>query len=94
LSYESLINDGHKTLVALLQFLGLPAEPSVCDEMWHHASFEFITGRKPGEEDRGRFYGKGVNGDLLLQFTDEDKWLFKELAGDMLVKLAYERNSD
>jgi hypothetical protein len=91
-SYESLLQEGERVVRDLLNFLRLPAEGTVIRDMLHRASFEFITGRKPGVEDQGRFYRKGVSGDWQHRFTSEDKRVFKELAGDLLIKLGYERD--
>lgn len=50
-------------------------------------------GRKRGEEDRTSFRRKGVVGDWCRYFTEEHKVLFKQLAGDMLIRLGYEEDN-
>lgn len=92
-SYESLLEDGAATVAGLLRFLGLPADEHV-SAMLRYSSISFMTGRRPGDEDRGSFYRKGVRGDWRNHFTDEDKRQFKEIAGDLLIELGYEHDGD
>jgi Sulfotransferase domain len=53
-------------------------------------SFEKMSGRKRGEEDRKNHFRKGVSGDWENHFTDEHKVLFKETYPGALAKLGYE----
>lgn len=55
-------------------------------------SMERMTGRRPGQESKGEFIRKGVVGDWVNHFTRESAELFDRLAGDMLVRLGYERD--
>ena len=50
-------------------------------------------GRERGQEDAGSFFRKGVAGDWRAAFTDRDKRIFKEEAGDLLVALGYEKDT-
>ena len=45
-------------------------------------------------EDPSSFFRKGVVGDWRNVFTERDKYVFKEEAGDLLIKLGYEEDSD
>jgi hypothetical protein len=57
------------------------------------ASFERLSrGRQRGEEDPSSFFRKGIAGDWQNVFTEEDKRVFKEEAGDLLIKLGYEES--
>lgn len=47
-----------------------------------------------GEEDPGNFYRKGIAGDWMNTFTEKDKRVYKETAGDLLVRLGYEFDND
>jgi hypothetical protein len=91
-SYEELAADPAGTLRRLLEFLALPAGDALVADMVRRASFEFQTGRAPGEERRSSFYRKGVVGDWRETLSAEEKELFKEIAGDMLIALGYERD--
>ena len=39
-------------------------------------------------------FRSGKTGEWRQHFTDEHKKIFKEVAGDLLVKLGYEKNND
>lgn len=94
LSYEGLHQDGPATVKRLLDFLGVESSDALIDDLLHRSSFEFRTGRKPGEENVSRFNRKGIVGDWVNHFSEEDKADFKEAANDMLVALGYERDAD
>jgi Sulfotransferase family len=91
-SYERLLEDGAPVVRELFEFLDLPQDPRLIDDLLERSSFRFYAGRDPGKEDRKRFYRKGIAGDWKNHFSDEDRRVFKELAGDMLVRLGYEKN--
>lgn len=91
-SYESLLSEGTTVIQKLLEFLELPADASIVQDLLQRSSFRSFTGRDPGQEDRRRFLRKGISGDWQNHFTEEDKKIFKELAGDMLIKLRYEKD--
>lgn len=55
-------------------------------------SFERMTGRKRGTEDKHSFIRKGVAGDWKKHFTSEACVLFDDLAGDALVAAGYEKS--
>ena len=93
-SYEGLLQDGKRVVPELLGSLGLPADEALVDDLIHRSSFKALTGRKRGEESRGRFLRKGVSGDWKNHFSDEDKAVFKEVAGDLLIELGYEQDMD
>jgi hypothetical protein len=76
----------------LFQFMGLPNDDQLINDLIERSSFKFYAGRDRGQEDRKRFYRKGVAGDWKNHFTEEDKRAFKALAGDMLIRLGYERD--
>lgn len=51
-------------------------------------------GRERGEEDSKSHYRKGVAGDWVNHFTPAHRRRFKEMYGDLPVRLGYERDSD
>ncbi len=91
-AYEKLLEDGTTVARELFQFLGLPHEDRLIQDMLERSSFRFYAGREAGQEDRKRFYRKGIAGDWKNHFGDEEKRIFKEAAGDMLVQLGYEKD--
>lgn len=91
-AYERLLEDGAPIVRELFEFLDLPKDPKLIDDLLERSSFRFYAGRNPGKEDRKRFYRKGVAGDWKNHFSDEDKQVFKDIAGDMLIRLGYEKD--
>ncbi len=93
--YEDLLEHPEAETERLLGFLGAEAGEEVVRECVRAASFEAWTeGRERGEEDPSSFFRKGVAGDWKAVFTERDKEIFKEEAGDLLVKLGYEKDED
>ncbi|HYZ05733.1 MAG TPA: sulfotransferase domain-containing protein, partial [Rubrobacter sp.] len=59
------------------------------------ASFEQLSGgRTQGEEASSSFYRKGIAGDWKNHFTEKDRRVFKEEAGELLIQLGYEEDLD
>jgi len=57
------------------------------------ASFEKLSrGRSRGQEDPTSFFRKGVAGEWRNVFTEEDGKIFEEEAGELLVRLGYEKD--
>lgn len=57
-------------------------------------SFRRVTGRNPGEENRKAFVRKGISGDWRNYLTPDQKERFKATAGDLLVELGYEKDTN
>ena len=51
-------------------------------------------GRTEGQEDQKSHYRKGVAGDWKNHFTENHKKAFKDIAGQVLIELGYEKNMD
>src|SRR5215204_1999399 len=93
--YEGLLQSPEEELARLLAFLGAATDDEVVKRCVDAASFEKLSkGRKRGEEDPSSFFRKGVAGDWRNTFTEEDRRVFKEVAGDLLIKLGYEKDRD
>jgi hypothetical protein len=91
-SYESLLGDGREVVRGLLDYLGLAYDDELLDRLLERSSFRYYTGRDPGQENRKRFYRKGIAGDWKNHFGDEEKRIFKDIAGDLLITLGYEKD--
>ena len=91
-SYESLLNDNRELARTILVFLGLNYDDQIINNMIYKSSFEFITGRKQGQAHEKSFYRKGIAGDWKNYFSRREKEKFKEIAGELLIKLGYERD--
>ncbi len=92
--YEDHLHRPHETLAELFRFLGVGAESEVIEAVVEENSFEKVSGRPRGQESSSNFLRKGISGDWVEVFTKGDKRVFKEEAGDLLVELGYEKNSN
>jgi len=91
-SYEEMLNNSRKIAKEILNFLGLSYNDQILNNMIHKSSFEFITGRKRGQANSKSFYRKGIAGDWKNYFSNKEKETFKKLAGDLLIRLGYEKD--
>jgi hypothetical protein len=82
-------------MLRLWTFLGVPAgqslEQPILDEMSSNPDEEWQAKRN---EDIASFLTKGQAGNWQRLFTAHDKSIFKEVAGEMLVKWNYEKDLD
>lgn len=88
--YEDMLADPQATLDAALRgatgrSVGSGALRAAVDRF----SFERVSGRPRGTEDRSAFARKGVDGDWTNWFDRETGRRFDETAGDLLVSLGY-----
>ncbi len=90
--YESLLETPVEEVRRLLEFLGADGSEETAKRCVKKAGFERNTNRKRGQEDSSSRSRKGVAGDWNRVFTEEDKRVFKEIAGDLLVELGYEED--
>ena len=61
--YEDMVAEPGAQLRRMFGFLGVDATEAGLAEIVSRASFETLSGRSPGTEDRASFYRKGVVGD-------------------------------
>jgi hypothetical protein len=93
--YENLSEQPVKETGRLLEFLGADDGEEAVRRCIEATSFEKLSkGRKRGEEDSSSFLRKGIVGDWKNVFTERDKEIFKEAAGDLLIMLGYESDND
>jgi len=92
--YEDLLKRPVEEVTRLLAFLGADTNPEMVRRCVESTSFEWSSNRKRGQEDSSSFFRKGVAGDWRNVFTEEDKRIFKQAAGGLLIKLGYEEDSD
>ena len=94
-TYEGLLQDTGTQVRRLVDFLSASSDEETVRRCVEQCSFEKLTkGRKRGQEDPTSFFRKGVAGDWKSVFTEKDKRIFKEEAGNLLVKLGYEKDND
>lgn len=93
--YEDLLEKPVVEVARLLEFLGADAAEGTARRCVEAASFERWTkDRRRGDEDSTSFLRKGVAGDWRNVFTARDREIFKDIAGDLLIRLGYERDYD
>jgi hypothetical protein len=93
--YEDLLQRPEEQAQRLFRFLGAEASAEVVAQCVEEASFEKGSGRQRGQDDyplRHGKYRKGIAGDWKNVFTERDREIFKEAAGDLLIELGYEND--
>lgn len=91
--YEQAVIHPAAEIRSIYQWLGVDIDNAFIDELVKTHTFErFARGRRPGQEDRTAEWRKGVSGDWRNHFTNDDKTVFKAMAGQLLVELGYERD--
>src|ERR671921_761823 len=93
--YEDLLERPNEEVDRLAGFLGADTSEKALQQAVGSASFEKLSkGRQRGQEDTSSFYRKGVAGDWNNYFTERDREIYKEEAGELLIRLGYERDLD
>jgi hypothetical protein len=93
--YEDLLEKPEEEATRLFRFLGADdVSAEVVARCVEAASFEKGSGRQRGQDDyplRHGKYRKGIAGDWKNVFTERDREIFKEAAGELLIGLGYEK---
>ena len=91
--YEDLLERPEEEVRRLLEFLRAETSEKTVKKCVNAASFKKLSkGRTRGQEDPTSFFRKGIAGDWRNVFTEQDKILFKKEAGDLLIRLGYEKD--
>ncbi len=91
--YESLLDNPSHELENLFGVLGVSQTTSTVDRIVEENRFEKRSGgRSRGEEDSASFLRKGVHGDWEGVLSERDREIFKKHAGELLIKLGYEKD--
>jgi hypothetical protein len=90
--YEELLERPVEEVQRLLKFLGADSSEETASRCVEKTGFERKSERKRGQEDSASRSRKGVAGDWRNVFTEEDKRVFKEVAGGLLIELGYEED--
>jgi protein-tyrosine sulfotransferase len=91
--YEDLVESDEMTLIRVFEFLGEP---------WDERVTKYYDMKSPGRSGDKMPQNPGATqpiyrtarGRWRNEFTEEDKQMFKALAGDLLVTLGYEENNN
>lgn len=93
--YEDLLAHPFEEIQKLWKFLGVEVDQSlekvIFEEMSSNPDEEWQAKRN---EDIASFLPKGQAGNWQRLFTERDKSIFKEVAGEMLIKWSYERDTN
>lgn len=92
--YEDLLEKPEEEVKRLLKFLGADASEQVVSQCVRAASFERMAGGRKRGQEAASFFRKGIAGDWENVFVEQDKQEFKAAAGDLLIKLGYEKDND
>ena len=92
--YEDLLERPVEEVGRLLKFLGADSSEETAKRSVETTGFELTSKRKRGQEDSSSRSRKGVSGDWKNVFTEEDRRIFKEDAGELLIKLGYEQDNN
>jgi hypothetical protein len=95
LRYEDLLERPFEEMKKVWAFLGVGAgsvlEKSILDEMSSNPDEEWQSRRN---EDIASFLPKGQAGNWTRLFSEGDKSVFKSVAGEMLMRWGYEKDTD
>ena len=93
IKYEDLITDPEKTVKNVLGFLNEPWDETVLNYYSIKSSTRDRAKIPQNVEAQKPIYTSSYER-WKKEFTEEDKALFKKLAGDLLVELGYEENNE
>jgi LPS sulfotransferase NodH len=95
LRYEDLLERPFTEMKKVWSFLGVEADRSleniILEEMSSNPDEEWQARRN---EDIASFLPKGQAGNWMRLFSEQDKSVFKAVAGEMLVRWNYEKDND
>jgi hypothetical protein len=94
LRYEDLLGDPSPNLRRVFELLDVRSEDSIIERCIRAGRFDRATSRQPGQEDASSFFRKGVAGDWRNVFTEGDREVYNEFAGQRLIELDYEKSDD
>ncbi len=90
--YEDLLERPVEEARGLFKFLGADGGEEVVRRCVEATDFETLSGRQRDNEEYEMGFQKrrkGIAGDWKNVFTERDKAIYKETAGDLLIKLRY-----
>ncbi|MCA9299000.1 MAG: sulfotransferase domain-containing protein, partial [Phycisphaerales bacterium] len=94
LRYEDLVADERRGFGSIIEAMSIDIGEGRLLEIVEALSFERLTRRRKGDEDRLAHLRKGVAGDWRNHFTDSVKDAFKARFGAHLVETGYESGLD
>jgi hypothetical protein len=100
--YEDLLQDTVTYFMQALEYIGLGHNRRLAEVIVERNRFARLSvgkkiwqlPRKPGQEDPHSHFRKGIAGDWRNYFKPDHNQRFKELAGQQLIDLGYEKDLD
>ena len=89
LRYEDLLLSPEEIMQPVFELLGARADENVVSQCVNNNSFERAAGRPKGTEESESFFRKGVAGDWRTLFTQRDREVYEQVAGQTLVEMGY-----
>ncbi len=87
--YSDLYANTEEALGKLFAFLGVETSQALLTQCREAASFERLSGRKPGQEDRSSLFRKGVPGDWHSHLSGAEHEAFLQVAGVWLHRFGF-----
>jgi ubiquinone/menaquinone biosynthesis C-methylase UbiE len=89
-TYEDISLYPKQTILKILRYLEVDVPESLVEDAIHKFSFEQLSGRKKGDEERSNTsFRKGVIGDHKNKISSMEKKLFKIISGKKIGKWGY-----
>ncbi len=89
--FEGLIAENSMAVwKRVFEHFDIPIPSLVLSQLLRDYSFESLTGRRRGIEEKHSHYRKGVHGDWKNYFEESLVNEFKQLTGDLVIRLGYE----
>ena len=89
LRYEDLLARPEENLKAIFRLLGARADNKTVGQCIEKNRFEKLANRPKGQENSASFFRKGVAGDWRNVFTERDREIYEQVAGETLLKMGY-----
>lgn len=90
LHYEDLLAKPEEHMKTIFELLGARADEEVVRHCVEENAFEKLAKRPKGQEKSGAFFRKGIAGDWRRVFTDHDRRIYEEVAGETLRAMGYQ----
>lgn len=87
--YEDLLAKPEENLKAMFELLGARSDDEVVRRCVERNRFEKLARRSAGQEDSASFFRKGVVGNWRSVFTERDREIYEEVAGETLREMEY-----
>jgi hypothetical protein len=89
LSYEDLLLRPEESMQSVFDLLGAQSDKDIISRCVENNSFERAAGRPKGTEVSESFFRKGVAEDWRSLFTEGDRELYEQVAGQTLIAMGY-----